>query len=294
MKWKRKEFILAICIVLLSSSVVSAETLTTEKSGSFVAAPPPVLPGLVIDQQQTTDDGANYMGYCSGHPWQSFVPSKPILSAGAIHIAFDNPTNTTSLTMHIRASPEGPDLTRVTVPESSIVIGDWLAFDFPDINVVPGNTYYIVMDNEGAVSYYGWSIQRNYDSYPPGTSCFGGVQDWTFATYNPGVTPTVSVYTDKTVYVPGETVQLKLGVTNPTTYTYSSRIDVNISWPGGNGMNYISKTFTMTPGFDVWKVMPVTIPDSIFVADGDYKFIATLFYDGSQVTATAPFTIKRP
>ncbi len=294
MKWKRKELILAICMVLLSSSVVSAQTLTTRTSDPFVTAPPPVLPGLVIDQQQTTDSGANYMGFCTGHPWQSFVPSRSLLSAGAIHIAFDNPTNTENLTMHIRTSPDGPDLTRVTVPESDIVIGEWLSFDFADINVVPGNTYYIVMDDEGAVSYYGWSIQRGYDSYPPGTSCIGGVEDWTFATYYPGVTPTVSVNTDKAIYAPGETVQVKLGVTNPTTYTYSSNIALNISWPSGTGMNYLSKSFTMTPGFDVVKIIPIPIPDSIFVADGDYKFIATLTYDGSQITTTAPFTIKRP
>lgn len=293
MKWKIG-VVLAIFIALVSISAVNAETLkfTTETGNSLVAVAPPGLPGLTIDQQQATDTGATYMGTCYGHPWQSFVPSKSILSAGAIHIAFDNPTNTENLTMHIRASPNGTDLTKVTVPESSIVIGEWLSFDLPDIAVIPGNTYYIVMDNEGAVSYYGWSVQRYYDSYPAGTSCTGGVEDWTFATYTPAV-PSISVSTDNSSYVPGDTLQLTLGVTNPTANTYSSNLLVDIRWPTGNGTNYLAKPFTMSPGFAVSKNISIPIPDSIFVADGNYEFVATLTYDGSFVKARAPFTIKR-
>lgn len=106
--------------------------------------------------------------------------------------------------------------------------------------------------------------------------------------------PSVSISTDKSVYVPGETIQLNLSISNPTNITYSSSISVNITWPTGTGMNVLTKSFKMTPGLNVVKVAPIPIPNSIFVADGDYKFLATLNYDGSSVTSSAPFAIKRP
>ena len=126
----------------------------------------------------------------------------------------------------------------------------------------------------------------------------GGTEDKQFL-YNAIVykaLPSVSfsVSTDKSVYAPGETVQLKINITNPTTDTYSSKLALDIYWPSGIGITLLSKAFTMTPGLSVVKVIPIPIPNSVFVANGDYKFTGTLTYGSNVVTSTAPFTITRP
>lgn len=106
--------------------------------------------------------------------------------------------------------------------------------------------------------------------------------------------PSVSISTNKAVYAPGETIQLKLNISNPTTNTYPSNIALDILWPGGTGMTFLNTAFTMTPGMKAVKVFPIPIPNSIYVANGDYKFNAKLTFSGSSATSSASFTIRRP
>lgn len=106
--------------------------------------------------------------------------------------------------------------------------------------------------------------------------------------------PTILISTDKDSYVPGETIQLTLNISNPTTNTYKSNFLLNLFWPTGTGVGIVNKSFTMTPGFKLVKVIPYPIPNSIFVPDGDYYFKATLTYGGQFTSSNAYFTIKRP
>lgn len=147
---------------------------------------------LQIDQAQTLTNRKSIMGYCGGHPWQSFVPSKPNLARIDIFLGSKYNPNTADLTMHIRTSPTGVDLTSVTVPESELNAAvvypeynpeGWAAFDFPDINVIPGDTYYIVMDNQGQDSGWGWFQHDLFDAYTLGEGCTCDRCDWTFITY---------------------------------------------------------------------------------------------------------------
>lgn len=258
MEWKKITMALAICVMLLLSlnGAMGEQTITTRTVGIMAETPPPIPPNLALDQQQSTFGGAAYMGNCNGHPWQSFVPNQSVLAAGAIHIGFDNPTNTDNLTMHIRTTPTGPDLTKVTIPESKIIIGDWVVFDFPDINVVPGRTYYMVMDNEGEVSFYGWSEQPFYDSYLPGTACYGENTDWTFATYYPLAIPTVSISTDKVTYATGDTMNVTLNITNPTANPVA--LEWYIGVPQSN--NWITKAKVSIPaGYSNTYTIPMPV-----------------------------------
>ncbi len=105
--------------------------------------------------------------------------------------------------------------------------------------------------------------------------------------------PTISISTDKTIYTPGETVLLNLSISNPTASAYPSHLALHIIWPTGAGMNLLSKSFTMPPGFKAAKTISYPIPSSIFVPSGDYKFNATLTYGSNATSSEAAFTIKR-
>jgi hypothetical protein len=48
------------------------------------------------------------------------------------------------ITVSIRNSLSGSDLTTLNILSTGISGADWVEFDIPDISVVPGDTYYIV------------------------------------------------------------------------------------------------------------------------------------------------------
>ena len=155
----------------------------------------------VLDQQQPAYDFFGPIG--SGPLWeyqnymiaQTFTPTKPVLTRVELLLA-KNITTTYDYTVVIRESPTGADLTMASVPAGQIMTDNfsWIEFDFPDIMVSPGNSYFLtsytinVTDN-----FYGWGLTLA-DSYPNGTVYFSvndGVNwteetdegDMTFKTY---------------------------------------------------------------------------------------------------------------
>jgi len=86
------------------------------------------------------------------------------------------------LTVKIRCSLNGPDLTSVTADSSKIPVDaskDWILFDVPDITVVPGNMYYIVLcspesENVEGTDYVWWINSK--ESYSQGGG-FGSVDN---------------------------------------------------------------------------------------------------------------------
>jgi len=99
----------------------------------------------------------------------------------------------------------------------------------------------------------------------------------------------LSLTTNKATYAKGETVQLTVAASNPTSASYPSKLDIVIILPGGATKPFISKTFTMPAGLNAAKTVPIAIPSS--APGGAYQIKGTLTYGTSTTTSTAPITI---
>ena len=80
---------------------------------------------------------------------QAFIPTKNILTRVEIMVG-RNSTTTYDYVLSIRDDLNGTDLTSVNVAADQIVIENfsWVEFDFEDITVAPGETYYIVSSTQ--------------------------------------------------------------------------------------------------------------------------------------------------
>jgi hypothetical protein len=110
---------------------------------------------------------------------QSFTPTLPTLTKVDVWVMIGSLYNvvnniTYPLRVSIRSALNGPDLTSVSaiIPIQNLSYNTppgWTTFDFPDITVTPGNTYYIVcqQDHQDNESYSGWLYgDPDYPSYP--------------------------------------------------------------------------------------------------------------------------------
>jgi hypothetical protein len=155
-----------------------------------------------VDQRQTELYGGLSLndGIFTGNWYaQSFVPTQSTLSK--IEVELIAKGNVQPITVSIRKNLTEPDLTQTSVllPSMDLYrpVMNWTTFVFPDIQVTPGETYYIVChpiySND---SLYGWAYAgASYeDPYPNGQGYFsnhGGsiwapykkVHDFSFVTY---------------------------------------------------------------------------------------------------------------
>jgi hypothetical protein len=96
---------------------------------------------------------------------QSFKPSYPILTKVMLHLYREGHPG--PLTVSIRKDLSGPDLTLVILPqdmfyhEENFMCPELYEFDFPDIQVIPGETYYIVIGAPSA-AWEGYTSRNNY------------------------------------------------------------------------------------------------------------------------------------
>ena len=135
-----------------------------------------------IDQQQTeTGSGAIL---CGRWVWaQSFVPTMPVLTR--VELLGYKRGIVNDLTISIRKNLYGSNLASVTVKPSEIPsTPTWMEFDFDDINVIPNETYFIVMSTTGGdnrENYYDFLGSRS-DVYPYGDGYIGwiysGIEVW--------------------------------------------------------------------------------------------------------------------
>jgi len=155
-----------------------------------------------VDQRQTElYDGLSLNDGLFADNWyaQSFVPTQSELSK--IELELIAKGNVQPITVSIRKNLTGPDLAQASVllPPMDLYkpILNWTTFDFPDIQVTPGETYYIlcrpIFSND---SLYGWAYAgASYDDpYPNGQgftsfnngstwSIYNKVHDFSFVTY---------------------------------------------------------------------------------------------------------------
>jgi hypothetical protein len=106
-----------------------------------------------LDQQQIVD--ANYAWTVSedGYYAQSFIPTLGWLTR--VELKLYKIGNPTGLSISIRSNLTSPDLTSKYLSATLISTNrTWLEFDFPDIPVTPGGTYYIVWDPVGVPDFH--------------------------------------------------------------------------------------------------------------------------------------------
>ncbi len=109
-----------------------------------------------VDQRQDQSDSSVPMYESTGSMAsscyaQSFKPGKTVLSS--VEIFMSKAGNPQTITLSIRSSLDGSDLVSISKSGSSISSSlEWNIFDFQDINVDIGSTYYIVVYCDGTDS----------------------------------------------------------------------------------------------------------------------------------------------
>jgi hypothetical protein len=206
-----------IVLMLMTTTLASAmnistqQTIQTKESGRVLSRntiivdyqPTPFDRG--VDQRQTDNCGH---GISLAPPWtyaQSFTPTKETLTAVRLYIFKSGaPPDSVQITVSIRDNLTHADLATKTVDTSVVHIGSgtkpkWVLFDFDDITVTPGVTYFIVCSGSGgdSANTYCW-FYNNMDTYTGGeawikpdensvwtTIPYGGYnpQDFCFKTY---------------------------------------------------------------------------------------------------------------
>jgi len=132
-----------------------------------------LLTDLNFDGDEVDQEQIEYCGRGGGDgemQAQSFIPTLPLLTRIQLPLWKKNPTATGDLKISIRSELEGNDLTDIILDKSEI--GQyfvWYDFDFKDISVNPGETYFIVWEQQGYGDeenknwiYWGYGIETSY------------------------------------------------------------------------------------------------------------------------------------
>jgi hypothetical protein len=176
--------ITSFLLITLLTTTVTATSITpqntlslniSENTALFSTRIPQYHPTLFdwgVDQQHTENCGH---GIILTPPWtfaQSFIPTKNKLTAVRLHIfKYGTPPAVVHLTVSIRDNLTGSDLTSKTIDTSlaNIPKNNWILFDFQDIPLTPGDTYYILCSGDGGNDTNAWCwFYNNEDTYTNG------------------------------------------------------------------------------------------------------------------------------
>lgn len=187
----------------------------------------------VIDQQQTSSSGLGCPFFSFLWVAQGFIPSLETLTKVEVEL-FKVGDPASPIIISIRDSLSGSDLTSVSIDGSLVSeYSKWIEFNFPDINVTPGNKYYIVCRSSGGsiINYYcavfdidnpygggeawgsidygaNWElIEDYYPEYPEPDACF--------KTYGLDVPPNSPMITGETNGNVGTEYTYTLSTTDP-------------------------------------------------------------------------------
>ncbi len=129
--------------ITLTVTDTGGETDTTIQT--IVVTSP--IPGT-IDQEQTLHKEAHKI-YADHWAAQSFIPTVDTITKVELLI-FKTSNIPNDIIVSIRNSLTGNDLTSILLSKSSISSNpNWITFDFPNIPVISGDTYYIVVHTDG-------------------------------------------------------------------------------------------------------------------------------------------------
>ena len=197
--------------------------------------------GETIDQE--CPEGSSYTASLPSGEYgvsraQSFVPSmSPLIKVELwMHKFIDN--NPGDFVLSIRSNLGGSDLTSVTVDESDISGWPyhWEEFDFPDITVTTGQTYYIVFTAPDISSGTQYNLQGHGSgaTYPQGTA-------WV---YQEDVLPWTTEAADFSFRTYSLINTAPNSPSNPDPYDGETGVDINhdLSWscsdPDGDTLTY--------------------------------------------------------
>lgn len=185
-----------------------------------------------LDQYQLEMDGFGYIGQEPTRPYdyyivaQKFTPTRNVITRVELLIRKDV-TTTHNLTVTIKEYKTGHSLTSISkspdfIPSENF---SWIEFDFDDINVTPGNFYYIICSTidapenryvwgaklgnvypngsiywseDGETWYYDTGLDASFKTYGlennppvlpvidgPTTGTYGNAYNWTFISTDP-------------------------------------------------------------------------------------------------------------
>jgi hypothetical protein len=189
--------------------------------------------GDELDQYQEIH--SNYLHFvCNDYTVaQSFVPNFPTLTKVEVMLYKWETRVDYELTVSIREELNGENLTQLTKNPDINPEQTWVEYNLEDINVIPGNTYYIVCSaTEGSPDYggrneaYGWYFNFDSNSYPDGATYLIGIHsdynwigtqyDSCFRTYGiPNNSPNKPTITGETNGKFGESYEYTFYSTDP-------------------------------------------------------------------------------
>ena len=136
-----------------------------------------------IDQFQTEHCGSGVAIYNETMYAQSFIPSLGILTRVQLFLFREgDPSDEIEITVSIKKSLYRSDIASKSVNGSQISEqGEWIEFDLYYIDVIPGNTYYIVCKTSGGTKtdHFSWYFDIN-NQYAGGDTQFSETygMDW--------------------------------------------------------------------------------------------------------------------
>ena len=170
---KKKLLGIFVCMLLIATALPAVGTMTEKEINNKLenvcsvenSNPPQPLFWPPVDQKQTSNGGYGFIMQPPFYHAQGFKPTKNRLTAVQLLLfKHASPPAGVEITVSIRDSLNGSDLTAKTVSADKITKKSmWVLFNFPDINVTPEDTYYIVTRADGGVENdtYCWVFDFN-------------------------------------------------------------------------------------------------------------------------------------
>ena len=141
-----------------------------------------------IDQQSTKSDKVYVIGASDRELAQSFQPTSPILTKVILRLKSTGIPEFYYYYVDIKSSPLSSALTTANIHRDEILTGTgYYEFDFPDISVTIGGTYYIIIrgvsDSPDSSKVYWWYGYP--DPYDRGNAWYESVAGWNYLQEGP-------------------------------------------------------------------------------------------------------------
>jgi hypothetical protein len=184
-----KGLVVGIIVLFISMSLVPTTIGKKLPTDGLLST---VIGKLIMNNLSYNDtldqNNSNWTGNAAGNPLsamaQSFKPTFNMLTRVKL-IVYNDGTPQGNFTLSIRGKLNDTDLTSITIPVANIpqnffpqVI--WTEFDFPDIFVIPDQTYYIVCSHDPQEVDHNtfWCETYPPDHYSRGESWLQGIDNW--------------------------------------------------------------------------------------------------------------------
>ena len=164
MKKAGKTIVFVVVLFLLAINPMGIQKHAMGENMSGDTELSPKNHGDQLDQEQTLDTSSGSV-VCNDF-WiaQSFKPILPVLTRVELRLFRMNGISSDFITC-IRSNLTGEDLTSISLPYNKIsTSSSWIEFDFPDIDVIPERSYYIICRTNGGdwaqKDMYKWSCSH--------------------------------------------------------------------------------------------------------------------------------------